>query len=98
MLCAYKGQIEKLYDIATSAIGTSDNGGVFNSEFSPSFMYQTIVGAGTTSLDTRSMQTLADKFLKLLQTLRGGNHPYLEEYKKRISSLNLIGNDHTVYQ
>ncbi|KAL4820542.1 hypothetical protein BDW67DRAFT_172738 [Aspergillus spinulosporus] len=59
-------QIEKLYNIATSAVMTAHN-----PVTSP---------AGT-------IQVLANNYLKLLRTLRGGNHPYLEQYKAHLLAL-----------
>jgi hypothetical protein len=31
---------------------------------------------------------LAKNYLKLMQTLRGGNHPYLTRYKAHLTTLN----------
>ncbi|KAL4979698.1 hypothetical protein BDW66DRAFT_157152 [Aspergillus desertorum] len=59
-------QIEKLYNIATSALMTAHN--------------PITTPAGT-------IQVLANNYLKLLRTLRGGTHPYLEQYKAHLIAL-----------
>ncbi|KAK9477819.1 putative C6 transcription factor [Lipomyces japonicus] len=68
------GIIEKLYDIAVSALTTP---------------YRT----DDISSDSPSIETLAKKYLNLLQVLRGGIHPYMEKYKKCLSSLSISEND-----
>ena len=59
------------------------------------------IGADMPSLGSRSGQLasssvpsihdLARNFLKLLSTLRGGNHPYLDQYKAHLDSMNAVG-------
>ncbi|KAA8643204.1 CeGAL family transcription factor [Aspergillus tanneri] len=93
------GLVEKLYDIAISAISVSSN-----TQFSESngFTLSTAVeivskpgisptdfqestsppSAGTASL----LPSLAEDFLLLLGSLRGGNHPFLEKYKAFLST------------
>ncbi|KAL4782692.1 hypothetical protein BJX76DRAFT_280137 [Aspergillus varians] len=66
------GIIEKLYNIATSALLTA----------------HTNTGRADMS---ESMQALAGNYLKLMQTLRGGNHPYVAPYKAHLVSLGLGG-------
>ncbi|KAJ9191640.1 transcriptional regulator family: Fungal Specific TF [Paecilomyces variotii] len=61
------GIIEKLYNISTSAIMAPYNTG--NME-------------GSASTSGPALQLLASKYMRLLQTLRGGNHPYMEQYKE----------------
>lgn len=34
-----------------------------------------------------SMHVLASQYLKLMETLRGGNHPYTEPYKAQLGSI-----------
>ncbi|KAL2865247.1 CeGAL family transcription factor [Aspergillus lucknowensis] len=69
-------QIEKLYNIATSALLTAHTG----------------TGRAVGELQAiDSLQVLAGKYLKLLQTLRGGNHPYAGPYKAQLVSLGWVG-------
>lgn len=60
-------------------------------------------GANVASLGDRSRQLppssssgssiheLGKSFLKLLSILRGGNHPYLDQYKAHLDSMNAVG-------
>ncbi|KAL2844034.1 hypothetical protein BJX68DRAFT_257290 [Aspergillus pseudodeflectus] len=41
-----------------------------------------------TGSEETSLQMLAKNYLKLMQTLRGGNHPYLTRYKAHLTTLN----------
>jgi hypothetical protein len=36
---------------------------------------------------------LARNYLTLMQTLRGGHHPYMEQYDSRLKSLGFIGSN-----
>ncbi|KAL4984316.1 hypothetical protein BDW68DRAFT_180750 [Aspergillus falconensis] len=60
------GIIEKLYNIATSALMTAHN---------------------PVTIPAGAIRVLANNYLKLLRTLRGGNHPYLEQYKAHLIAL-----------
>ncbi|KAL4874787.1 hypothetical protein BJY04DRAFT_174671 [Aspergillus karnatakaensis] len=68
------GIIEKLYNIASSALLT---------------VQSSITGPPESDLQVSKspMQILANNYLKLLRTLRGGNHPYLEQYKAHLIAL-----------
>ncbi|KAL2838179.1 hypothetical protein BJY01DRAFT_258100 [Aspergillus pseudoustus] len=69
------GIIEKLYNIATSALltntGATAQGGIPDIE------------GGS----EEALHILAKSYLKLMQTLRGGNHPYLPRYRAHLVSL-----------
>ncbi|KAL3459405.1 hypothetical protein BJX64DRAFT_279201 [Aspergillus heterothallicus] len=67
------GIIEKLYNIAASALLLKETGTTS----------QTIMLGG----QEEQLEILAKNYLKLMQTLRGGNHPYLERYKAHLLSL-----------
>jgi hypothetical protein len=41
------------------------------------------------SIHDPSVHHVSKNFLKLLETLRGGNHPYLPKYKARLNSLHI---------
>ncbi|KAE8323277.1 hypothetical protein BDV39DRAFT_217957 [Aspergillus sergii] len=101
------GLVEKLYDIAVSAISVSSNvqlslGNGFtlippvtesiqkSSVSPPSFPGSMHSGAATTL-----PQSLAEDFLLLLNSLRGGNHPYLERYKAFLSASNIRSNTYS---
>jgi len=64
------GLIEKLYHIATTAV---------------TVLYNPMFSVGPTT-NTSSGRQLSDKFLRILSSLRGGNHPYLEKYKAHLNS------------
>ncbi|KAL4867315.1 hypothetical protein BDV12DRAFT_198391 [Aspergillus spectabilis] len=72
------GIIEKLYNLATSALVTVHN--------PPSGPAQ-----GDTQTPKSPMQVFANNYMKLLRTLRGGNHPYLEQYKAHLIALGWVG-------
>ncbi|KAL3470262.1 hypothetical protein BJX99DRAFT_251349 [Aspergillus californicus] len=74
------GIIEKLYNIATSALLTSTAQNTGHAEDES----ESENGFGTLN---PPMQLLANHYLKLMQTLRGGNHPYLDQYKTHLMSL-----------
>ncbi|KAI9375890.1 hypothetical protein BJX61DRAFT_531240 [Aspergillus egyptiacus] len=65
------GIIEKLYNIATSALLTAHTAGAPGYEEHPG---------------KSQVQLLASKYLKLMTTLRGGNHPYITPYKANLMS------------
>jgi len=95
------GLVEKLYDIAMSVfIATSYDKAAFGN--SPGLLHSppTMLPAGlaprstlrspfSCSIHDPSVRHVAKDFLKLLGTLRGGNHPYLEKYKARLNSLHI---------
>ncbi|KAE8144184.1 hypothetical protein BDV25DRAFT_134889 [Aspergillus avenaceus] len=97
------GLVEKLYDIAVSAISVSSNTQLsLGNGFSlapaaektpksdappPNFPGVIHLGAAATL-----PQSLAEDFLLLLNSLRGGNHPYLEKYKAFLNASPLRGN------
>ncbi|EED18151.1 C6 transcription factor, putative [Talaromyces stipitatus ATCC 10500] len=66
------GIIEKLYNIASSAVMTPYNTGN--------------TGTNIRISDTQ-MQLLGGHYLKLMETLRGGSHPYTEQYRAQLRSL-----------
>ncbi|KAL1868617.1 hypothetical protein Plec18167_008208 [Paecilomyces lecythidis] len=63
------GIIEKLYNISASAI------------MAP---YNTANMEGSPASSGPALHLLASKYMELLQILRGGNHPYMEQYKKTV--------------
>lgn len=68
-------QIEKLYNIATSALLTAHSD----------------PGRAEGSLQmSESMRALAGHYMKLMQTLRGGNHPYVAQYKANLASFGWV--------
>ncbi|KAL2821461.1 hypothetical protein BDW59DRAFT_150121 [Aspergillus cavernicola] len=69
------GIIEKIYNIATSAILTAHNTGTDESDI---------------RMAKSPIQVLANNYLKLMQTLRGGNHPYVGQYKAHLMSLGWV--------
>jgi hypothetical protein len=83
---ANKYQTEKMYDIAIAATDILCN-------ISPPF------GTGMTPLGnfsetasaTSTPQSLAEDFVLLLSSFRGGNHPFLEKYKTHLRSLQIPG-------
>ncbi|KAE8388852.1 hypothetical protein BDV23DRAFT_158212 [Aspergillus alliaceus] len=101
------GLVEKLYDIAVSAISVSSNvqlslGNGFplappptqtvpkSGVSTPSFSGPIHPGAAATL-----PQSLAEDFLLLLNSLRGGNHPYLERYKAFLNASNIRCNSYS---
>lgn len=48
--------------------------------------YSEIRPPGTTS----TPQSLAEDFLLLMRSFRGGNHPYLEKYQAHLHSLQIM--------
>ncbi|KAH8689612.1 hypothetical protein BGW36DRAFT_308454 [Talaromyces proteolyticus] len=70
------GMIEKLYNIATSAL--INLGGVSNE-------------ASEMQIFDSAMHELARNYLRLMQTLRGGHHPYMGQYNAYLKSLGFIG-------
>ncbi|KAJ5204028.1 uncharacterized protein N7498_004907 [Penicillium cinerascens] len=80
------GHTEKMYDIAVTATDILCN-------ISPPF------GTGMTPLGnfsettsaTSTPQSLAEDFVLLLSSFRGGNHPFLEKYKTHLRSLRIPG-------
>lgn len=84
MLNANKSQTEKLYDIAVSATDILCN---INPPYGTGMVP---LGNFTDSIPTTSNpQSLADDFLLLLNSFRGGNHPFLEKYKAHLHSLQI---------
>ncbi|KAG2417229.1 hypothetical protein HFD88_008448 [Aspergillus terreus] len=92
------GLAEKVYDIAVSAISVASNAQLsLGNGFPVSPMAGPISPATSSSADpTQSMTpaaaavlpvTLVDDFLHVLNSLRGGNHPFLEKYKAFVSTL-----------
>lgn len=80
------GFTEKLYDIAVSATDILCN---INPPYGTG-MAPLGNGNFTDSIPTTSNpQTLADDFLLLLSSFRGGNHPFLEKYKAHLHSLQI---------
>ncbi|KAF4162145.1 hypothetical protein CNMCM6936_002549 [Aspergillus lentulus] len=96
-------QVEKLYDIAVSAIGISSNVRQPLGEHSPASVAGSMAGPGVlppgslvgamspNTATVHSTQSLAEDFMLLLNTLRGGNHPFLEKFKAYLSSLHIVG-------
>lgn len=92
-------QVEKLYDIAISAISVSSNarlpGGrrlvldpTEENLSNPGVTPTNVTGPISQSAHAAPLsQSLADDFLLLLNSLRGGNHPFLEKYKTFLNSL-----------
>ncbi|PKX95794.1 CeGAL family transcription factor [Aspergillus novofumigatus IBT 16806] len=97
------GLVEKLYDIAVSAIGISSNVRQPLGEHSPASVAGSMAGPGVlppgglvgamspNTATVHSTQSLAEDFMLLLNTLRGGNHPFLEKFKAYLSSLHIVG-------
>ncbi|KAK1149930.1 hypothetical protein N8T08_003486 [Aspergillus melleus] len=95
------GLVEKLYDIAISAIGVSPNArspGGDGFVLGPAVENASGSGVSSTNLTGSISQSpraaplshsLAEDFLLLLGSLRGGNHPFLEKYKT------FLGTSHT---
>ncbi|KAH8431248.1 CeGAL family transcription factor [Aspergillus melleus] len=95
------GLVEKLYDIAISAIGVSPNArspGGDGFVLGPAVENASGSGVSSTNLTGSMSQSpraaplshsLAEDFLLLLGSLRGGNHPFLEKYKT------FLGTSHT---
>ncbi|KAF9892173.1 hypothetical protein FE257_002579 [Aspergillus nanangensis] len=94
------GLVEKLYDIAISAISVASNTRIpLGNGFAISPAADTASSTapspsgdfnGPMSFASRDMirpQTLADDFLHLLNSLRGGKHPFLEKYKTFLNTL-----------
>ncbi|KAJ5675923.1 hypothetical protein N7462_008820 [Penicillium macrosclerotiorum] len=81
------GFTEKLYDIAVGATDILCN-------ISPPFgTGMTPLGSFSESMSTTSTpQSLADDFMLLFSSFRGGNHPFLEKYKAHLRSLQIPGN------
>ncbi|KAI9923570.1 hypothetical protein MW887_008579 [Aspergillus wentii] len=89
------GLAEKLYDIATSAINVSSNippppGSDY--ALAPS---DNISPHGGTASAVSSPQNLAEDFMLLLTSLRGGNHPFLERFKAFLASPHGIKNEYS---
>ncbi|OKL55954.1 hypothetical protein UA08_08603 [Talaromyces atroroseus] len=68
------GIIEKLYNIATSAVMAPYTTGNIGAD----------IGMSDTLMHR---DVLARHYLKLLETLRGGNHPYTEQYRAQLRSM-----------
>lgn len=72
-------QTEKLYDIAVCATDILCNiNPPYGSGMPPMGNFSDSIPTTTTP------QTLADDFLLLLSSFRGGNHPFLEKYKAHL--------------
>jgi hypothetical protein len=84
MIFANDPQTEKLYDIAIGATDILCN-------ISPPFgTGMTPLGAYPESISPSSTpQSLAEDFLLLFRSFRGGNHPYLEKYQAHLRSLHI---------
>ncbi|KAL2816092.1 hypothetical protein BJX63DRAFT_147429 [Aspergillus granulosus] len=67
------GIIEKLYNIATSALLLTNP--------------ETAAQTDMAGRQENPLRMLAKNYLKLMQTLRGGNHPYLARYKAHLVAL-----------
>ncbi|KAJ5570323.1 uncharacterized protein N7459_009753 [Penicillium hispanicum] len=80
------GYTEKLYDIAVGATDILCNiSPPYGTGIAP-------LGNFSESLPTNSTpQNMADDFLLLLSSFRGGNHPFLEKYKAHLHSLQIHG-------
>ncbi|KAK9849435.1 hypothetical protein MYU51_014363 [Penicillium brevicompactum] len=81
------GLTEKLYDIAICATNILCNtspplGGTLNMPVN----YNETIPPGTTS----TPHSLAEDFLLLMTSFRGGNHPYLEKYQAHLRSLQIM--------
>ncbi|KAF4261045.1 hypothetical protein KXX13_002201 [Aspergillus fumigatus] len=97
------GLVEKLYDIAVSAIGISANVRQPLGEHSTASVAGSMAGPGVAppgslvgamspnTAAVHSTQSLAEDFMLLLNTLRGGNHPFMEKFKAYLSSLHIVG-------
>ncbi|KAJ5166481.1 uncharacterized protein N7482_005262, partial [Penicillium canariense] len=85
------GYTEKLYDIAMGATDILCN-------ISPPFgMGMTQLGNLSKSLPTTSTpQSMAESFLLLFSSFRGGNHPFLEKYRAHLRALQIPGELGTV--
>lgn len=46
--------------------------------------YNTANMEGSPASSGPALHLLASKYMELLQILRGGNHPYMEQYKKTV--------------
>ncbi|KAJ5092273.1 hypothetical protein NUU61_007143 [Penicillium alfredii] len=87
------GLTEKLYDIASCATDVLCNtnppyGSAINmpgTTMTPSGNFPEPISA------TPTPQGMAEDFLLLLTSFRGGNHPYLEKYKANLRSLRIPG-------
>lgn len=75
ILLLTSSQTEKLYDIAMGATEILCN-------ITPPF------GSGITHT---TPQGLAEDYLLLLSSFRGGNHPFLEKYKAQLRALQIPG-------
>lgn len=92
-------QVEKLYDIAVSAINVLYNlHASVNSNYGLGSSTGTMSGSGGMSHPASSLShapgvtasprfALADDYLLLMSSFRGGNHPYLEKFKAFLNSL-----------
>lgn len=79
-------QTEKMYDIAVAATDIFCN---INPPFGTGI---TPLGSLSESIPTTSTpQSLAEDFLLLLSSFRGGNHPFLEKYRTHLRSLQISG-------
>ncbi|KAJ5628399.1 Transcription factorfungi [Penicillium lividum] len=78
------GLTEKLYDIAVGATDILCN-------ISPPYgTGMTPLGAYPESISpTTTPQSLAEDFLLLMRSFRGGNHPFLEKYQAHLHSLHI---------
>ncbi|RHZ67455.1 hypothetical protein CDV55_105889 [Aspergillus turcosus] len=97
------GLVEKLYDIAVSAIGISSNVRQPLGEQSTASAAGSMAGPGVlpsgslvgvmspNTATVLSTQSLVEDFMLLMNTLRGGNHPFLEKFKAYLASLHIIG-------
>ncbi|KAN0066751.1 hypothetical protein V8E54_015141 [Elaphomyces granulatus] len=89
------GLVEKLYNIAMSIFETrSLDKDAFGNSSGLLHSPQTMLSAGLAPHATlfshdQSVRHVAENFLKLLGTLRGGNHPYLADYKAHLNSLHI---------
>ncbi|PWY71528.1 C6 transcription factor [Aspergillus sclerotioniger CBS 115572] len=87
------GLVEKLYDIAVGAISV-----LFNVQMplakgitvaSPA---RTMPNAQVPTADSQALsKTLTEDFMLLLNSLRGGNHPFMEKYRTLLGSLHTTG-------
>lgn len=80
-------QTEKLYDIAVSATDILCN---INPPFGTGI---TPLGNFSESLPTTSTpQVMAEDFLLLLSSFRGGNHPFVDKFRAHLRALQIPGN------
>ncbi|KAJ5972690.1 uncharacterized protein N7479_002608 [Penicillium vulpinum] len=89
------GLTEKLYDIAICATNVLCN---TSSAYGGSMNMPANFTERIPSSATATPQSLAEDFLLLMTSFRGGNHPYLEKYRAHLRSLQIMEPKATEWQ